>query len=445
MDNIKIRGNRSYGLWGATLGFFFGMAAVSLFGPTAHKLGDVMHLDPTSIGLLVAIPSLSGSILRIPFGAWVDTTGGKKPFNILMILAIMGVGGLCWLMNAYYPHNMEGRYPLVLLFGLLAGCGVATFSVGISQASYWFPQKKQGYATGTYGGVGTLAPGLFALILPIAIVHDGIANSYIGWTVFLIIGTLLYFWLGKNAPFFQYRKKGLSVEDSKTAAKAKGQEIFPSGTVMQALADSAKVPATWILTCLYFASFGGFLALTEWYPNFWREFYDIKPIEAGVLTATFSMLSAVIRVIAGPFADKMGGRRLCILAMCLLGAGAIGMGFSRHFGLSMFFTIVIAFAMGINDTAVFKMVPQYIPKAVGGASGWVGGIGAFGGFVVPPIMGLIATKMGKSGYAWGFEVFLILAVINLVIMFIFMKAPKKQTPPPTSPASGTAPSASATT
>ena len=164
MTNVKIRGNQNLGLWSATMGFFFGMASVSLFGPTAHKFKEVMHLDPTTVGFLVAIPSLSGSILRIPFGAWVDTTGGKKPFNILMILAVIGVAGLMWVTNTYYPHNMEGKFPLILLFGLLAGCGVATFSVGISQASYWFPQKKQGYSSGVYGGVGTLAPGLFAML-----------------------------------------------------------------------------------------------------------------------------------------------------------------------------------------------------------------------------------------------------------------------------------------
>ncbi len=39
-----------------------------------------MDLTPTMLGLLIAIPSLSGSLLRIPFGAWVDSTGGKTPF-----------------------------------------------------------------------------------------------------------------------------------------------------------------------------------------------------------------------------------------------------------------------------------------------------------------------------------------------------------------------------
>ena len=428
MQNNQIKGSRMLGLWGATLGFFFGMAAVSLFGPTAHKFEAVMKLDPAMVGLLVAIPSLSGSLLRIPFGAWVDTTGGKKPFAILMVLAVIGVSGLMWLVNTHYPDHMEGMYPLVLLFGLLAGCGVATFSVGISQASYWFPQKLQGMATGTFGGVGTLAPGLFALLLPIAIARFGVGFSYIGWTVFLIIGTVLYFIMGKNAPFFQFRKKGLSEADSKTQALQKGEELFPSGGIKQSLIDSAKIPATWSLTCLYFASFGGFLALTEWYPSFWRQFYDIKPIEAGILTATFSMLSAFIRILAGPLADKLGGKKLCMYSMLLLLVATFGMGLTSNFILSVIFTILIAIAMGVNDTAVFKMVPFFIPKAVGGASGWIGGIGAFGGFIIPPIMGAIAGKYGKEGYAWGFEVFVLLAIVNILILWFAMRNNKEVKP-----------------
>ncbi|MGL5789455.1 MAG: MFS transporter, partial [Bacteroidales bacterium] len=145
------------------------------------------------------------------------------------------------------------------------------------------------------------------------------------------------------------------------------------------------------------------------------------PIKAGVLTAIFSILSAIIRVFAGPLADKVGGKRLCIYSMILLGIAAFGMGFSSNFAISMFFTILIAVAMGVNDTAVFKMVPFFIPKAVGGASGWIGGIGAFGGFVVPPVMGAIATKFGKEGYAWGFEVFVLLALINLMIIWFGMR------------------------
>ena len=52
--------------------------------------------------------------------------------------------------------------------------------------------------------------------------------------------------------------------------------------------------------------------------------------------------------------------------------------------------------MGLANAAVFKMVPKYVPHAVGGASGLVGGLGALGGFVIPPVLGLFAGALGDA-------------------------------------------------
>ena len=89
----SVKGSPLEGLYAATLGFFVGFAAVALFGPTAHAFQGIMHLTPSQVGLLVAMPSLSGSLLRIPFSAWVDTTGGRKPFLILLGLSVLGMLG----------------------------------------------------------------------------------------------------------------------------------------------------------------------------------------------------------------------------------------------------------------------------------------------------------------------------------------------------------------
>lgn len=54
----ELRGSPSQGLLGATLGFFVGFAAVALFGPTASRFQEVMHLSPMAVGFLVAMPAL---------------------------------------------------------------------------------------------------------------------------------------------------------------------------------------------------------------------------------------------------------------------------------------------------------------------------------------------------------------------------------------------------
>ena len=71
------RGSPAAGLAGATIGFFVGFAAVALMGSAGPKFQTAMGLSAGLLGLLVAAPQLSGSLLRIPFAAWVDKVGGK--------------------------------------------------------------------------------------------------------------------------------------------------------------------------------------------------------------------------------------------------------------------------------------------------------------------------------------------------------------------------------
>ncbi len=418
---MNVKGTPARGLLGTTLGFFFGFAAVALYGPTAVKFKEAMDLTPALVGLLIAIPSLSGSLLRIPFGAWVDITGGKIPFLILMILGAVGLGGVTLLLHTSYPEDMKGMYWLVLFFGFLSGCGIATFSVGIAQTSYWFPRSRQGSALGTFGGLGNLAPGIFSIILPLFLTRYGFISAYFAWFLFLVLGTVLYGIIGQNSYFFQFKRAGLSDTQARNKAREHGQEIFPSGGVKESLLNSARIPNTWALVVLYFTTFGGFIALTAWFPTYWSEYQHFAPVRAGLFTAIFSILASLIRVFGGKIADRVGGEKTVFVSMSFILIAAAMLAFSTGVGTSILIVILLAFGMGISNGAIFKLVPAYVPKAVGGASGWIGGLGAFGGFALPPIMGAIAGKYGTAGYARGFLVFTVLSGINLLIIYVLIK------------------------
>jgi NNP family nitrate/nitrite transporter-like MFS transporter len=81
----------------------------------------------------------------------------------------------------------------------------------------------------------------------------------------------------------------------------------------------------------------------------------------------------------------------------------------------------MAIGMGVANAAVFKLVAQEIPEAVGGAAGWVGGLGAFGGFAIPPLMGTIVQVQGTEGYANGFVVFIFLAATSLLLVGVLKR------------------------
>jgi NNP family nitrate/nitrite transporter-like MFS transporter len=74
--------------------------------------------------------------------------------------------------------------------------------------------------------------------------------------------------------------------------------------------------------------------------------------------------------------------------------------------------------MGIINAAVFKLVPKEIPESIGGAVGWVGGFGAFGGFIIPLLIALPIQFNGDNptSYAIGFSIFAVLALSSLFTM-----------------------------
>jgi MFS transporter, NNP family, nitrate/nitrite transporter len=423
----RLSGSPISGLVMGTWGFFIGFAAVALYGPAAHYFQGQMHLSGLALGLLVAAPQLTGSLLRIPFGAWVDRVGGRLPMLTLLALSLVGMWGLVFVLITVKSLT-AAAYPIVVIFGFLSGCGVASFSVGIPQVSYWFPQGRQGTALGTYGGLGNLAPGLFTLVLPYAIAAWGLGGSYFAWFSFLLAGTAIYAAFTRDAYVFQLRKQGFDEEASCRIAREKGQELFPKQAVWQAIITAAEDPRTWGLVALYFVSFGGFLALTVWFPIYWSNMYHLDVKMAGVVGGLgFSLLAAVVRVFGGMLAERIGGERTAVLGfVCVLG-GALILTLARTFYPALGGELLIAIGMGIGNAAVFKMVPKYVPNAVGGAAGLVGGLGATGGFILPPFLGAVVDALGGQGYPGGFFAYVLSALmaIGISLYFGFLDAKRR--------------------
>jgi NNP family nitrate/nitrite transporter-like MFS transporter len=104
--------------------------------------------------------------------------------------------------------------------------------------------------------------------------------------------------------------------------------------------------------------------------------------------------------------------------------------FAAGASIALTFTgqMLLALGMGVANAAVFKLVPRFTPKAVGGAAGIIGGLGAFGGFALPPILGILVRLNGDTGYSQGFVVFLSLSLLGLVFLMILKKYTRTQLP-----------------
>jgi NNP family nitrate/nitrite transporter-like MFS transporter len=261
---------------------------------------------------------------------------------------------------------------------------------------------------------------LFSFLLPVALVSLGLAGSYAAWLAFLLAGTVLYALLGRSAWFFQLQKQGIRAEEARRVAREHGQSLFPAGSLVDSLRISARTWKTWALVWVYFTTFGGFIALTAWLPTYWHSYFGVSAVKAGLLTAVYSLLTSGIRIGGGMLSDRLreGGENTAILALLIMANGAIIMTSSTQLELALPGEILLAVGMGVCNAAVFKLVPQDVPEAVGGAAGWVGGLGALGGFVIPPMLGFAVHDLGQRGYAIGFIVFVFLAMFGLGVVWV---------------------------
>ena len=213
-----------------------------MLGALGVFIAESLKLNASQKALLVAIPILSGSLLRIPLGLLSDRIGGKT----------VGAGILGFLFIPLTLGWMSGESLSALIAaGLMLGVAGASFAVALPLASHWYPPEKQGLAMGiaAAGNSGTIITNLLA---------PRLANAY-GWhNVFVLamiplaIVLVAFLMLAKESP-----------------NQTKGQPFSKYLKIMRT-AD------LWWFCLLYSVTFGGFVGLND------RELLQPVLISCGV-------------------------------------------------------------------------------------------------------------------------------------------------------------------
>ena len=422
LTEIVPKGNPIISLSAATVALFLGSASVAFFGATAPILKKTMELSPAQVGVLVAIPTLIGGLLRVPFGAWADSNGGKKPIVILLLLSLCGLT-LFSALTLFYPDGDIPKtfYSFLLLCGALTGCSLGVFTAGTAHVSYWYSSARQGTALGLYSGIGGISSGIASALIPTGLYFVGFSGVYILWFLIVLFGTAVFIIIDRDALYFRLLRLGASQRDAREKAINAGQEEFPRGRLKESVMIAAKNGKCWALTAIYFSTFGGSLALTAWLPSFWTAHHGLSLQAAGVITGLSSAFSPLMRILGGKLSDIFQSEHIAAtgLMCCLFGSLVLSFGGSVFMsGLGIF---IMLGGIGVSNACIFRLVPVYIDGAVGGASGIIGGAGAMGGFVIPPLLGAAVSAMGENGYTKGFLIYAILFSVCIVIMILLNK------------------------
>ncbi|MGB7815528.1 MAG: MFS transporter, partial [Methylotenera sp.] len=170
----------------STLAFTVCFMIWMMFAVIGIPIKQTLGLNETEFGILIAMPVLTGSLIRLPLGMWTDKFGGRIVFFILMLSTVIPI----------FLISRCTEYWHFLLTGLFVGVAGGSFTVGIAYCARWFPKNRQGLAMGIFGA-GNTGAAVTKLVAPLIVV------AY-GWTMVpqvyavLMLVTAILFW------FFTY-------------------------------------------------------------------------------------------------------------------------------------------------------------------------------------------------------------------------------------------------
>ncbi len=357
-----------------TLAFTACFAVWVIFSIIGIPIKELLELNDTQFGILIATPILTGSLMRLPVGIWTDRYGGRIVYFVLLLCTILPL----------YLIGEATQYWQFLVLGLFIGIAGASFAVGIAYTARWFSKDKQGFAMGIFGA-GNAGAALTKFVAPSLVV------AY-GWQVVPKVYAVAMFVIAVLFWMFTYEKPEHKVGSHVT------------------LADQLKLlkdPKIWKYMQYYSLVFGGFVGLSLWMTKYYIVEYGFDITHAALLAAVFVLPSGVIRALGGWFSDKFGAYKVtwwvmwvswvCLFIMSypqtemviktISGDVSIGIGLNVWVFTALLF--IVGIAWGFGKASVFKFLSDEYPENIGVASGIVGLAGGMGGFLLPIMFGAL--------------------------------------------------------
>ncbi|MGQ0793838.1 MAG: nitrate/nitrite transporter [Deltaproteobacteria bacterium] len=373
-------------LFSAFLYFDISFMVWVMLGALGVFISEEFGLTPAEKGLMVAIPILGGSLLRIPMGICADRFGGKKTALFGQAATLIPL-----ILGWKFADSMSDVYAV----GLLLGVAGASFSVALPLASRWYPPRYQGLAMGIAGAgnSGTVLSVFFA---------PRIAET-LGWHA--VFGLAIIPMVVMSALFI------LMAKDSPSQPEPKR---------LSAYFKPMKTKDAWLFNFFYAITFGGFVGLASFLPIFFHDQYGQDKVMSGNLTALCVLAGSFIRPVGGYLADRFGGVRVLAGVYLAVGALAFSMSHLPSLQSAVATLFLMALFLGCGNGSVFQLVPLRFKNDVGVITGLVGAFGGLGGFLLPNILGTFKSLTGT--YSWGFIVFCSIAVFAAFVLIAVNRA-----------------------
>ncbi|AHH95138.1 MFS transporter [Kutzneria albida] len=348
---------------------------------------------------LTALPNLVGATMRLPYTFAVPRFGGR---NWTIISSVLLLVPCALLTVAVTSHASFGFF---LLAAATAGLGGGNFASSMTNISFFYPDKRKGFALGLNAAGGNLGAAVVQLIIPVVI----------------SLGT------GKNLAYAGLFYMPFAVAAAICAAffmnnLSEARSDFP------AQAAAVKRSQTWIMSFLYIGTFGSFIGFSAALPLLIKT--QFPTVQGTYFAWLGALVGSLARPIGGWLSDRIGGSRVTLWNFVVMGLAAVVVVTGERTGnFPLFFGafLVLFVTTGVGNGSTYRMIPAIfaaqarretaegvdLTEAVrrakresAAAIGIASAIGAFGGFFVTRIIAssVAATKVADNAF-YGFIAF----------------------------------------
>ncbi|WP_280482925.1 nitrate/nitrite transporter [Nocardia farcinica] len=398
-----------------------------LFMP-AEKYG----IDAAGKFFLMAVPTLVGAVLRIPYTVATARFGGRNwtVFSALLLLAPT-------LLTLYFINQPGTSYTTFLVVAAFAGVGGGNFASSMTNINAFYPQRLKGWALGLNAGGGNIGVPVIQLIGLLVIATLG--NEYASLICAIYLVLIAITGLGAALYMDNLRNQKADLSDMVTALK---------------------VPQSWAIAFLYIGTFGSFIGYSFAFGQILQISFKAggdtaaqAALHAAQIAFIGPLLGSLARPYGGKWADRIGGSRVALVtfgammaaAALVIGASTVADGNGGVAGGAVMTVLVIGFVAlfvlsGIGNGAVTKIIPSvfdaksrsldlspadraaWSQNTSGALIGFVGAIGALGGVGINLV--LRSSYASTNSATTAFWVFLAFYVVCAAVTWlVFLRRP----------------------
>jgi NNP family nitrate/nitrite transporter-like MFS transporter len=400
-----------------------GFSVWLIWSIVATKLPQAgFHYTTDQLFQLVALPGLIGSLMRFPYTFAVTTFGGRNWTIFSAVVLFIPTTAL-----AYFVSHPETPFWLMLLVSATAGLGGGNFASSMANISFFYPDRMKGWALGLNAAGGNIGVSSVQLLTPI-LMGFGLINLYQATPV---AGVYL-----QNAGLMWLLPLAIAVF---------GAIFFMNNltTARSTFKDQLAIVGrkhTWIMSYIYIGTFGSFIGYSAAFPLLIKTQFPTVTLGIAFLGP---LVGSLARPLGGLLADKVGGAIVTFWNFIAMGAATIGVMYFvniKDFTGFLVMFLILFVATGVGNGSTYRMIPSIFREeklreakgsgeagralamkaagiASGAALGFIGAIGACGGYLIP--RGFGASIAATGGPHLALEIYLAFYATCLALTWWF--------------------------